>query len=260
MEKIGKNHEVIQFLKKIKKSASSEYIYTDDLEVLKLACAYSLKLPYVLYSYEQNYHDDTAKLLETLKQRAECTYEISDHTYSLLKTKENHIGILGVIQIPYSSLEEFKNKSFLVVLDHLELPGNIGTIYRTLDACKVDGVLLLDPISKRGHPKVTAAARGTQLIIPTVECTYSQAVDFLLEQNFQIYLGEPLLGENYQAYDYADKIAIVVGNERFGIQADWYQHPHHKVFIPMEGNNHSLNVSVAASILVYEAYMKRKNK
>ena len=63
---------------------------------------------------------------------------------------------------------------------------------------------------------------------------------------------------DYQSYDYNKKIAIVVGNERFGINENWYNKPHKKVYIPMEGNQNSLNVGVALSILAYEAYMKRK--
>ncbi|MDE6584169.1 MAG: hypothetical protein K2K15_02085, partial [Anaeroplasmataceae bacterium] len=88
--------------------------------------------------------------------------------------------------------------------------------------------------------------------------TYQEAQAFLNQKQYTIYLGEPELGLDYQKYSYEGKIAIVVGNERFGIQEEWYSHPHQKVFIPMQGTQNSLNVGVAASILAYEAYMKRR--
>ena len=150
------------------------------------------------------------------------------------------------------------NKEFLMILDHLEIPGNIGTIYRTLDSINCDGVILVDSISKINNEKITSSSRGCNLIIPTISDTYQNVLKYLLDNNYEIFLGEPKLGLDYQEYNYKGKIAIVVGNERFGINQDWYNHKSTKVFIPMEGSQNSLNVSVAASILAYEAYMKRK--
>jgi TrmH family RNA methyltransferase len=66
------------------------------------------------------------------------------------------------------------------------------------------------------------------------------------------------MGLDYKSYDYNGKIAIVVGNERYGINNDWYLNQHKKVYIPMEGRQNSINVSVAACILAYEAYMRRR--
>ena len=79
-----------------------------------------------------------------------------------------------------------------------------------------------------------------------------------LDNNFDIDLGEPKLGKDYKEYDYKSKCALVFGNERFGINPKWYQNKHIEVFIPMSGEQNSINVSVAASIIAYEAYMKKR--
>lgn len=258
MEKISKSHEVIRLFKEINKNQNKEMVASDDLEVLSIALQQGLRIPYVLYSFEESFQPATQDLLQRLIAVAEHIYEISSATYELLASKSNHAGILAAICLPIRQLCDLEQKSFLMVLDGLEIPGNVGTIYRTLDACQADGIILVDPVSKYTNPKLTSAARGTNLIIPTVTCSYEQAQDWLQAQGYQIFLGEPLLGKNYQEYDYQGKIALVVGNERFGINQDWYAHPHKKVFIPMSGHNNSLNVSVAASIIAYEAYMKRK--
>lgn len=257
MQKIGKNHELIQKLKEIKKNTHSNRMIIDDIEILNLILRYHLKIEYLLYSYEEQFKEDTQKLLNQLTKETDNVYEISQHTYEIFQSKENHVGILAVVQVPQYEWTDLKD--FVLVLDHLEIPGNIGTIYRTLDSCGATGVLLVDPISKITNPKILAASRGTSLILPTKSCSYQEALDYLINHNYTIYLGEPNLGSDYQSYQYQGKIAIVVGNERFGINPDWYQHPHQKVFIPMKGNNNSINVGVAASILVYEAAMKRKN-
>ena len=257
MKKIGKNDEIIRFFKELlKTNKHKDIIVTDDLEVLHIIQKKQLRLSHLLITGDMSYQKETENLIEELKLLADESYEITKSTYESLKTKENHAGIMAALPLPVYQKEDLGD--FIVVLDHLEIPGNIGTIYRTLDSCGATGVLLVDPISKPNNPKITASARGTNLIIPTLTMTYPEAQSYLNQNQYTIYLGEPKLGLDYQKYSYEGKIAIVVGNERFGIQEEWYSHPHQKVFIPMQGTQNSLNVGVAASILAYEAYMKRR--
>ena len=261
MQRISKTHDAYKKMKNyIKTNLYPNITVTDDLQILSLAVQSNLSIDLLLYSYEQTYQKDTSILLNTLKTKAKEWYEISDSTYQSLAMKENHAGIIAGIELPKYTLNDFNNKSFLFILDSLEIPGNIGTILRTLEATTVDGIILVNSKSKLHNPKLTQASRGCNLLLPILESTYEETLSFLLNQNFTIYLGEPKLGNDYQSYDYQGKIAIVVGNERFGIQKDWYNHSHQKVYIPMETELNSLNVGVAASILAYEAYMKRKNK
>lgn len=257
MKKIGKSDEIIHLFKDVLKTNKyKDLVATDDLEVLGLAIKYDIKIPYLLLTSDIEYKDGTKDLIKNLLEHAKETFEISYSTYKLLQTKENHAGVFCILKLPTFQFEDLGD--FVLVLDRLELPGNIGTIYRTLDACGATGVILVDPITKLNSPKLLASARGTNLILPTLSLAYKEALAYLLDHQYTLYLGEPNLGLDYQKYKYQGKIAIVVGNERFGIQEDWYNHPHQKVYIPMQGNNNSLNVSVAASILAYEAAMKRK--
>ena len=257
--KISKSHDAFIKVKDILKTNKyKELSATDDLQVLELINKHNIEIEILLYSYEENYHDDTKKLLDELIKKANEVYEISNAAYSSIALKENHAGIIAAIKLPNYSFNDFKKKEYLFVLDKLEIPGNIGTIYRTLDSINCEGVILVDAISKPNNPKLVSASRGTSLTIPTICASYNDTLSFLLENNYDIYLGEPELGLDYQSYDYKGKIAFVVGNERFGINSDWYNHKNKKVFIPMEGSQNSLNVGVAASILAYEAYMKRK--
>lgn len=257
--KIAKNHEIIKKVKDVMKTnLYPNLTVTDDLQILKIVNDFNIKINVLLYSYEEEYKEDTLTLLNSLKAKTDNIYEISKSTYQAIALKENHAGIIAIIELPHFSLDSLKNKEFLFVLDKLEIPGNIGTIYRTLDAVNADGVILVDSISKLHNPKLMSASRGCTLTIPSVESSYNEAVSWLINNGYTIFLGEPSLGQNYQSYDYSGKIAIVVGNERFGINPDWYNNKNNMVYIPMEGNQNSLNVGVAASILAYEAYMKRK--
>lgn len=258
MERIARNHEVIKYLRELLKvPKNKECVATDDFEVLTLALRYNLEISHLIYSYEEEYFDDGLALLSKLKAKAINIYEISNATAKGLSTKENHAAIFAIIKFKKYTFNDLNNASFLMILDRLEIPGNVGTILRTLDACGADGVILVDAVSKINHPKITASSRGVNLSMNIVDASYKETLQWLLKNNYTIFLGEPLFGKSYQEYDYKGKIAIVVGNERYGIQQDWYQHPHQKVYIPMVGNNNSINVSIAASILAYEAAMKK---
>lgn len=259
MERIAKTHDKFKQMKEyIKTNHYKNITVSDDLQVLALAKEYNLEIELLLYDFEVEYKDETKNLLNELIEISKETYEISHSSYSSLSLKENHAGIIAAIKLKEYTLNDFTDFNFIMILDHLEIPGNIGTIYRTLDSAKCDGVILVDSISKLNNEKITSSSRGCSLIIPTLSLSYEEALEFIKKYGFTPYLGEPELGLDYQAYDYNDKTAIVVGNERFGINPDWYNHDAKKVYIPMDGHQNSLNVGVAASILAYEVYMKKR--
>lgn len=257
---ISKSNETFkEFRELIKHNPYNNITISSDLQVLKIVYENNIKIDTLLYVNDIDYQDETLKLLNNLKSISNNVYEISKSTFDIIKTKENHVGIIAKIIFNEYTKEDFSKMNFLCILDKLEIPGNIGTIYRTLSSIGCDGVILVDEISKKNNILMTSSARGSNLIIPTLSLSYDEAQKFLLDNNFDIYLGEPKLGKNYQEYDYKNKIALVFGNERFGINPNWYSNKSIKVFIPMEGPHNSLNVSVAASIILYEAYMKRKH-
>ena len=261
MEKqISKQDSKFQELKGLLQKGNGNLIATDDLSVLRLAKKYDIRIIDFFYSNEIEYHIDTKKDIDFFKSKAKNTYILSEKAISCLKRKENSAGLFAIIDLKLKSLSDLKNIDYLVVCDRLEIPGNIGTIYRTCDSAKVGGLILVDPITKANNPSLVSSSRGCNLLIPTVEASYNDTLNYLEENGYTIFLGEPNLGKDYQKYDYNGKVAIVVGNERFGINPDWYNHKHEKVFIPMYGSNNSLNVSVACSILIYEASMKKFNK
>lgn len=258
---ISKTHEKYKEIKSLLKGSKEKYITaTDDLQVLEIALKLKLKIMVLLYCKEMIFKDETNELLNNLISNSIESYEISESAFKALETKENHAGIVAKIKMNEYVLDDFKNKDFILVLDKLEIPGNVGTIFRTLDSIKCDGVLLVDSVTKINNPKITSSSRGCNLIIPSIELSYDEAQKFLLDNNYDIYLGEPKLGKNYQEYNYDTKTAIVVGNERFGINNNWYNNLNKKVYIPMEGSQNSLNVGVAASIIAYEVYMKKNYK
>ncbi len=263
LQRLNKKNEIIKNLRDfIKNNHEINYVFTDDVNVIELAFTKGLQFhQFFICEDELNpYKSETMELINRITQVASESYLINQQTFSSFSQKDNSVGLLAMIKYPSFSQNDLINHDFIVVCDRLENPGNLGTIYRTADSAQVGAIICVDPITKRNNPKLTASARGCNLLIPTWETTFTEAQEWLLANDYQIYLGEPELGKDYQTYDYEGKIAIVIGNERFGINQKWYEKEHSKVFIPMKGSNNSLNVSVAASILIYEAMMKRNKK
>lgn len=257
-EKIGKSNPIIKQIKSLYKKNVENSIIIEDLNSLELALKFNHTLNTFLYCDDIEYHPETKRIIDESLQLAKFKYKTSRNVFDTIALKNNSIGFIAIFEVKTYTLNEFKNKDFLLVCDRLEIPGNLGTIYRTVDSTNCEGIILCDSITKYNNPKLTQAARGTNMIVDTAISSYEETLNYLLQNDYEIFLGEPNLGKSYDEYDYKGKIALVVGNERFGINPDWYNHKHTKVHIPMEGNNNSLNVSVAASILLYEAYIKRK--
>jgi len=255
--KLGKDNPIFKDLKE-KYKKNTNYILVDDLNSLEIALSFKYDIDTFIYCDDIEYHKDTKLVLDKAEALSKESYTISKRMFETFLSKDNSIGFLAFVKPKKWALNDLLDKEFLVVCDRLEIPGNIGTLLRTMDSCRAEGMILVDPVSKILNPKMSQLSRGANLIIPTVEATYTDTLSFLSDNGYDIYLGEPKLGLDYQSYNYKGKIAIVIGNERFGINSDWYNHNHKKVYIPMEGHNNSLNVAVAGSILIYEAYMQRK--
>ena len=149
-----------------------------------------------------------------------------------------------------------RQDAVVAVLDGLETPGNIGTIFRTCDGAGVDAVLYCNRRARKNHPELIKASMGAVLDIPFLEVTdVAACAAWLSENRFETVLADPhgvVLEEGVRPPFAGKRLAIVVGNERYGIHPDWSGHEAHRVAIPMRGRCDSLNAGVAASLLLYK--------
>ena len=142
----------------------------------------------------------------------------------------------------------------------MEIPGNLGTLIRTLDACAADCLVLTSKRTRLTHPKVLRSSQGMNMKLPSLEfAEIGAAVGWLAQQQFTVYLADTDDSISYRQADYGGRTALVVGSERYGISPPWYQPASSRIGIPMLGSADSLNVSVSASVLLYEA-RARKNR
>lgn len=258
---IGKNHDVIKKIKQLKKNQKPASLYlVEDLSTLELAFKENFKIVDFIFCNERTYSKEASLVIDYYLEHALSSYVISNKTFESLASKDNSVGLYAIIEKKEYQLKDIKNDDIILVLDKLENAGNVGTLLRTADACKIKTIFLVDSVVNSNHHKIVQSSRGMILTKQIYDLSYNEAKDYLLKNNYTLYLGEPILGKPYNEYSYEGKVAIIIGSERFGINSDWYNEPHQKVYIPMYGIMTSLNVGIAGGILMYEARMSKEKR
>jgi TrmH family RNA methyltransferase len=153
-----------------------------------------------------------------------------------------------------------KENPLLVVLESVEKPGNLGAILRTAEAAGIDALIVCDPLTDLYNPNVIRASIGGVFSVPTVVCNSNECIAFLKEHQIRILTAQ--LQDSYEYYDYDMRhaTAIVMGTESTGLTNIWREAADAHIRIPMLGRLDSLNVSVSAAILMYEAVRQRNKK
>lgn len=170
--------------------------------------------------------------------------------------------VLAITPYEYLSLPELLAQTtaenpFYLILDNLEDPHNFGSILRTADAAGVSGVIIPKHRAVGITPIVVKTSTGAVEHVPVARVTnLTQAVKQLKEAGFWIF-GTAMEGTNYQNWNAQGKIALIIGNEGRGMSAGLAKEVDELLTIPMIGHVQSLNASVAAGLLIYEAFRKR---
>jgi RNA methyltransferase, TrmH family len=196
---------------------------------------------------------------------AECAalgaeiYTCSRVCFEKIAYKERPDGLLMVgphVSIRLADLKLPPN-ALVIVTEAIEKPGNLGTILRSADAARVAAVIVCDRTTDVHNPNVVRASTGTMFSVPIVEATSEEALAYLKEHNFNILAATPHAEKLHFEVDLTGNVAIALGAEQYGLTARWMDGANLRVRIPMLGLADSLNVSAAATILVYEAVRQR---
>ena len=166
----------------------------------------------------------------------------------------NHQGIiLDIAPYEYYDIQNIINQNLIIMLDHLEDPHNFGAIIRTSEAAGVGGIIIPKDRSVSVNSTVMKVSTGAIEKIPICQVTnLSQTIDYLKKNGYWI-IGTDMEGTDYKKIDYSGKICIIIGNEGKGISNLISKKCDFIASIPMRGSINSLNASVAAGIIIFEA-------
>ncbi|WP_391595045.1 TrmH family RNA methyltransferase [Winogradskyella sp.] len=186
--------------------------------------------------------------------------EISREVFQKLAHRDTTEGVIAVVNSKSHQLDdlEFYSKNPLIlVAEAPEKPGNIGALLRTADAANIDAVIIANPKSDLYNPNIIRSSVGCVFTTQIAMADTSEAISFLKQFNFNIFSAILQESEPYHSQDYTLPTAIVVGTEATGLTQEWRDVATQNINIPMEGVIDSMNVSVAAGILIFEARRQR---
>lgn len=189
------------------------------------------------------------------------TIEVSKEVYEKLAYRDTTEGILAVAKIKTHVLTDLKfhtKNPLILVAEAPEKPGNIGALLRTADAANVDAVIIANPKSDLYNPNIIRSSVGCVFTNKVAVGSTSEIIAFLKAKNISIYCAALQASVNYTTQDFTNPTAIVVGTEATGLSNAWLDNATQNIIIPMQGEIDSMNVSVAAGILIFEAKRQRK--
>ena len=146
-----------------------------------------------------------------------------------------------------------------MVLEAVEKPGNLGAVLRSADAAPADAVIVCDPLTDLYNPNIIRSSIGAIFTVPTVCCTSAECIQYLKTHDIQILTAQLQDSHPYYVTDMRRGTAIVMGTESTGLTQAWRDAADAHIRIPMRGLLDSLNVSVSAAILLFEAVRQREN-
>lgn len=163
-------------------------------------------------------------------------------------------GLAAIVQLPRFRWQDIQlgQHNALLVLDGLQIPGNVGTIIRCADGAGADGIIITNKRQHLTHPKLLRASMGSLFSFPVIDTDVTAAITWLKRHHFTIVTTETNATLSYRSASYRGRVAIVMGNEHCGISHAWHEAQDMSVAIPMNGQSDSLNVGNAAVLMLYE--------
>ncbi|MBQ2522144.1 MAG: RNA methyltransferase [Bacteroidales bacterium] len=186
-------------------------------------------------------------------------FTLSRGVYEKVAYRGGTEGVMAEVKARHLSLENLQlpENPLVVVMESVEKPGNLGAVLRTADAAGADAVLVCDPLTDLYNPNLIRASLGAVFSLPVVCCTTPQAIAFLKERGIRILTAQLQDSKPYYGTEMTAGTALVMGSEALGLGDAWRKAADAHILIPMNGIVDSLNVSVSAAILLYEAVRQR---
>ena len=252
-----KNLKALQ--EKPKKRKENNQFVIEGVKEIKYAIHAGYQIEELYFSEE--YSAQKTKLLEQKLMNLNVElYQVAKPLFKSLCYRDNTTEALGIAKKKEHSLNtlQLNENPLILIAESPEKPGNIGALARTVDAGKFDALIITDPKTDLYNPNVIRSSVGCIFSITIALTTNEEVFSFLKSKKIKLY--SAALSQKAKPYtqeDYTSAAAIAVGTENTGLSESWCNQSDHHIIIPMKGVNDSLNVSVAAGIILFEAIRQR---
>jgi len=248
---------ILKLQEKSRERKKQQLFVVEGKREIELACKGQFDIDSLLFIQQKIEYD-------YLKQfNAREVIEITQEVYQKIAYRESTEGIIATAKSKYIDLNSliFKNKEPLIlVIEGIEKPGNIGAMIRSADAANIDAVILADPKTDQYNPNVIRSSVGGVFTKNIVISSSDEVIKFFKKNNIRMYAATLQNSNKYTDEDYTEASAIIVGTEANGLTQIWRDHSTKNINIPMQGEIDSMNVSVAAAIILFEAKKQRNFK
>ena len=195
-----------------------------------------------------------------LSQTSCETVQIAPEIYEKLAHRGSTEGVLAIAKTKSHGLDaigSLPKNPLILVAEAPEKPGNIGALLRTADAAKLDAVIIANPKSDLYNPNIIRSSVGCVFTNSIGMGTTEEIIQYLKVNSINIYCAALSASKNYLEVPMISASAIVVGTEATGLSNQWLENATQNIIIPMQGHIDSMNVSVSAAILIFEAKRQR---
>ncbi len=248
--------QVAQLKEKSRERRRSGTFLIEGFREISLALKGNYELETILF-YSELFSQER---LNDLRTRPNHIIEISKEVYQKLAYRDTTEGVLAVAKNKDHNLLGLKLNSqnpLILIAEAPEKPGNIGAILRTADAANVDAVIIANPKTDLYNPNIIRSSVGCVFTNQIATGSTAEIIEYLKSHNISIFCAALQASVNYHTQDFTKPTAIVVGTEAIGLSNEWLEHASQNIIIPMQGEIDSMNVSVAAGILIFEAKRQR---
>ncbi len=261
---VGEGHPAVKTVKNIQTNSKPNprrLFVAEGFWLASLALKDGIEVETLLVAPECVYTQECVTLVEKMLPVAENAYTVSAKVFQKIAEKDKPDGVIAICRMKQWALSDlvFDDKAVVLILDGVEIPGNMGTLVRVADGAGADAVFICNRKARLTHPKFIHSTMGAAFHVPIVEFeSVDECFDYLESKNFTVYLADSRAEKMYYQLPFGKRVAFVMGSERYGISRVWYDKEVDLVAIPMLGECDSLNVGVAGTVLLYEACVKNK--
>jgi len=206
---------------------------------------------------------DALSTIDDAVEKSSVTLEV----YQKIAYRATTEGVLAIVKSSITNLQDLKflpsgqagpkQNPLILIAEAPEKPGNIGALLRTADAANVDAVLIANPKTDLYNPNIIRSSVGCVFTNQVAMASSADIIAFLKKNGISIYSAILQESQPYHTQNFTTGCAIVVGTEATGLSQEWRDASTANIHIPMQGEIDSLNVSVAAAVLLFEAKRQR---
>ncbi|MGI8919882.1 MAG: TrmH family RNA methyltransferase [Pyrinomonadaceae bacterium] len=258
----SRDNSLLRQARAVRDGKDETLIFVEGLRLCEEALSSGLEIQAVIYSNEIAKKERAAALLTELGKACERMGEVSESLLAMVSYTKTPQGMIVLARRPVSGKErlaaEKPRPHLIVIMDGINNPVNVGAIIRSAEAAGATGVITTGDSSDPFSPKALRGAMGSAFRLPIWNgASYREAVAWCAEQQIKTVCTDVKAMKLHTEIDWHGPSALILGSESTGLATEQVEMAGAKVKIPMQGSVESLNVGVAAAVILYEAARQR---